>query len=152
MQAALVKVLLGNVQLASMLCALDEGILAVQHNMVMDIGTLLDPGTAGLCVGASHNQLFQHRLYNLGHRACVLVRVDSGAACGTRLAAVGLGGPSMVETVAAEEVTTYEQDGAGKGRVADEADEVAVRRRDVLEEVEVGRLLGGGGTAVLREQ
>ena len=135
-----------------MLGAFDERVLAVQHNVVVDIDTLLDPGAPGLCVWTSHDQLVQHRLDDSGHLARVLVRVDPGAARGACLAAVGLCGPGMVEAVAAEEVAAQELDGAGEGRVADEADEVAVGRRDVLEQVEVGRLLGGGGAAVLREQ
>lgn len=56
----------------------------------------------------------------------------------------------MVEAVAAEEVAAHELGGLVEGRVAYEADEVAVGGGDVLEEVQVGRLLGDGGASVLR--
>lgn len=58
----------------------------------------------------------------------------------------------MVEALTAEEVAAEELDGTIEGRMADEADEVAVRLRDVFEEVQVGRLLCDGGAAVLRVQ
>lgn len=58
----------------------------------------------------------------------------------------------MVEAVTTEEVAAEELDGLVKGRVADEADEVAVGFGNVFEEVQVGGLLRDGGAAVLRVQ
>jgi hypothetical protein len=151
-QAALVEVPLRDVQAAVVLRALDERVLAVQHDVVVHVDALLDPGAAGLRVRAADDQLVQHRLDDLGHGAQVLVGVDAAAARGAGAAALVLGAPGMVEAVAAEEVAAEELGGAVEGRVADEAHEVAVGRGDVLEEVQVGGLLCDGGAAVLRVQ
>jgi hypothetical protein len=61
------------------------------------------------------------------------------AAGGTCSAAVWLGRPCVFEALAAEVVFAGELDGAVKGRVADEADEVAVGVGDVFEVLELGR-------------
>lgn len=153
-QTPLVEVLHGNMQLAVVVRALDERVLAVEHNVVVGISPLVSPRAARLAIGALDEQLIQHSLDDLGHRPRVLLRIDILATRRTRSAAVVLllGSPSMVEAVAAEEVAADELNGAVEGRVADEADEVAVGGVEVLEEVQVGLLLGGEGAAVLRVQ
>lgn len=56
----------------------------------------------------------------------------------------------MLEAVAAEVVLAGQLDGLVEGRVADEADEVAVRRGDVLERGEFGRDFDDAAAAALR--
>lgn len=46
--------------------AFDERILAVQHYVVVNVGSLLDPVTARFGVRTLHNELIQHRLEYLG--------------------------------------------------------------------------------------
>lgn len=151
-QAALVEVPLRNVQAAVGLGAFHERVLAVQHDVVVHIDALLDPAAAGLCIRALDEQLVQHRVDDLGRRVDILLRVDIGPARGARIAAFVLGAPGMLETLAAEEVAADELDGAVEGRVADEADEVAVGLGHVLDEVQVGGLLRGGRVAGGRVQ
>ena len=56
----------------------------------------------------------------------------------TRPPAAGLRGPRVIETLAAEVVLAGKLDGPIEGRMADEADEVAVGRGDVFEVGELG--------------
>ena len=61
-----------------------------------------------------------------------------------------LGSPCMVETVAAEVVFAGELDGLVEGRVAYEADKVAVAGSGVLDEVDVGGDFGDSALSTLR--
>jgi hypothetical protein len=56
----------------------------------------------------------------------------------------------MLEAVVAEAVLAGQLDGLVEGRVADEADEVAVGRRHVLERGELGREFDDAAAAALR--
>lgn len=58
----------------------------------------------------------------------------------------------MFEAISTEEMFASELDGFIKGRVADEADQIAVCRPNVFEKVDVWWLLGDGALAVLRIQ
>lgn len=149
-QAALVEVLLRDLEAAVGRRALDGRVLAVQHDVVVDVYTLSHPVAACLAVRALDNQLIQHRLDNLGHGAHVLVSLDGMATRRTRPPAVGLRGPCVVETLAAEVVLAGELDGLVKGRVADQADEVAVGRGDVFEVLELGGCLDDSAVSTLR--
>ena len=61
-QAALVEVLLGDVQAAVVVWAVDQRVLAVQHDVIVDIDSLLDPIAARFGVRTLDNELIQHRL------------------------------------------------------------------------------------------
>lgn len=139
MQTALVEVLLRDWQTADGIRTLDLRILAVQHNMVMDVRPLLTPVAARLCVWTAHNELVEHGLDDLRDRERLLAGVHRTAACRTRLMDAVLSVPGMHEALAAEEVLAGELDGAVEGRVADQTHEIAVRRGGVLEQVHVGR-------------
>lgn len=56
----------------------------------------------------------------------------------------------MVETLSAKVVLAGQLDGLVEGRVADEADEVAVGRGDVFERLEFGRDFDGSALSMLR--
>jgi hypothetical protein len=146
---SLVVVLLSDVQMAVPHGALDGRVLTVEHDVVVDIDAVVDPVTAGSAVCALDDQLVQHVLDNLGHGAEVLLRLDVHAAGGARLAVATGGGPGMLEALAAEVVLAGQLDGLLKGRVADEADEVAVGRGHVLERLELGRDLDNAAVASL---
>lgn len=60
-----------------------------------------------------------------------------------------LGRPCMVEAFAAEVMFARELDGLVKGRVADEADEVAVGVGEVFEVLEFGRDLDDAALSAL---
>jgi len=149
-QTALVVVLLGNVQTTLPHWTLHRRVFAVYHDMVVDVDAVVDPVAPSLAVGALDYQLVQHVLDDLGHRAQVPGGLNVVAARGARLAGIGLRGPGMLETVMAEVVLARQLDGLVKGRVADEADEVAVGRRHVLEGRELGRDLDDAAAATLR--
>jgi hypothetical protein len=150
MQTSFVEVLLGNWKTTIEGRAFDQRVLAVYHNMVVDIDALVDPVAAGLGVGTLDYKLVQHRLEDLGDRQGFLLRVCPGPTCRTRLIAGLLGSPGMVETEAAEVVLAGEADRPIEGRVADETDEVAVAGGDVVEQVQVGRDLGYAALPTLR--
>lgn len=138
MQAALVEILLGYLQATVCGRALDGRVFAVQHDMVVDIDALVDPVAAGFCVGTLDHQLVEHCLDDLGHRANVMVRLHSMPTRRTRPPAAGLRGPRVIETLAAKVVLAGKLDGPIEGRMANEADEVAVGRGDVFEVGELG--------------
>lgn len=147
-QAALVKVFLGGWQAAVVGRAHDGRVFTVQHDMVVHIDALRGPGAAGLVVRALYEQLVQHCLDDAGHGADVAFGLDGTAAGGTGSAAMGLGRPGVVEAFAAKVVLARELDGAVKGRVADEADEVAVGVGEIVEVLEVGSDLEDAAVAV----
>jgi hypothetical protein len=149
-QAALVVVLLRNVQTTVAYGTLDRRVFAVEHDVVVDVDAVVDPVTAGLAVGALDYELVEHVLDDLWHGPQVSACLDVEAAGGARLAAIGLGRPGMLEAVVAEVVLAGQLDGLVEGRVADEADEVAVGRRHVLERGELGRDFDGAAAAALR--
>ena len=149
-QATLVKVLLGDVQAAVIGRTFDQCVLAIQHNMVMYIGSLFNPIATRLCVWALDNELVEHRLYNLGNRHWLLRGVDPPPARWARLLGVLLGVPGMVQTLTAEVMLAGKLDGLVEGRVADEADQVAVARGHVLEQVDVGWELCDAALSTLR--
>jgi hypothetical protein len=132
--------------------AFHECVLAVQHNVIMHIDALVKPITSKLRVWAFDDQLVQHGLNYPRHRPDVLTRVYLATASWARLLAILLGVPSVGEAFTAEVVVTGELDGLIEGRVADEADEVAIGRGAIFEQVDVGRLFGNGTLAVLRVQ
>lgn len=149
-QTTLVPVFLGDVQAAVARRTLDRGVFAVQHDMVVDVDAVVDPVAAGLAVGAPDDELIQHVLDDLGHRPDVSARLDLQAARRARLAAIGLRGPGVLQAVVAEVVLAGQLDGLVEGGVADEADEVAVGRRHVLEGGVFGRDLDDAAAATLR--
>lgn len=147
-QTALVKVLLGNVQAAVCSRALDRRVFAVEHDMVVDVGTVMGPVAAGLGVGTLDHELVEHGLDDLGHGSNVLVGLD-GASAGGACAAVWLRCPCVLEAFSAEVVVAGELDGLLKGRVADEADEIAVGGADVFERLELGGDFDGPAVSTL---
>lgn len=149
-QTALVIVLLSNMQATVAHGTLHRRVLAVYHDMVVNIHAMIDPIAASLAVGALDHKLVEHVLHNLRHRPDISVRLNHQTAGGTRLAASGLRRPGMVEAVAAEVVLAGQLDGPVEGRVADEADEVAVGGGDVFEGGEFGRHLDDAAAAALR--
>ena len=130
MQATLVEVLLRYLQATVCGGAFDRRVLAVQHDVVVDVDALGDPVAACLGVRALDDKLIQHRLDNPGHRANVTVALNSMPARGT--GPLMLWRPCVIETLAAEVVVAGELDGLVEGGVADEAGEVAVGRGDVF--------------------
>jgi hypothetical protein len=116
----------------------------------VDIDTLREPVAASLGVGALDHQLVQHRLDDLGYGPDIGLGLNLVSAGRTGALAVWLWSPGMVETCAAEVVFARELNGLIKGRVADQADEVAVGRRDVLEGLHLGRQLDASALSVLR--
>ena len=118
--------------------------------MVANVDALCHPVAASLSIRTLDHQLIQHRLDNLGHRADVAVGFDGMAAGGTCSARVLLGRPCMIETVAAEVVFAGELNGLVKGRVADEADEVAVGLGEVFEVLEFGWDFDDSAVSTLR--
>lgn len=149
-QATLMVVFLGNVETAVFRGTFDGRVLAVQHDMIMHVDTMVDPLAAGPAVGAFHDKLIQHILDNLGHRSQVSVGLNSGTASGTCLATVGLGRPSMVETFSAKIVFAGQLHGLVEGGMADEADEVAIGGGDVFEGLELGRDFDDAASPTLR--
>lgn len=149
-QAALVVVFLGDVQTAVAHRTFHRRVLAVEHNVVVDIDTVIDPVAPSLAVGTLDYKLVQHVLHNLGHRPDIAVGLDLESAGGTRLAAIALGRPGVLEAVAAEVVLAGQLDGLVEGRVADQADEVAVGGGDVLERLQLGRDFDDSAASTLR--
>lgn len=125
-QTALVKVLLRDVQVAVIVWAIHQRVLAVQHHVVVHIDPLLDPIAARLGVWTLDDELVKHGLQYLGHGQRLPRGVGPAPTCRTRLLGVVLGVPGVVQTLAAEIVLAGELDGPVEGRVADEAHEVAV--------------------------
>lgn len=150
MQAALVEVLLRNRQAAVEGRAFDERVFTVEHDMVVDVGSLVDPVAARLCVWTFDHQLVQHGVHYLRGGQRLLGRVCTVPTCGTRLVAVLLGIPGVLEADAAEVVLAGQADGLVKGRMADEADEVAVAGGDILQQVGVGGDFGNAALSTLR--
>ena len=150
MQAAQMEVLLCRLQAAVGRGALNRRVLAVQHDVVVDIDALIDPIAASFCVWALDHQLVQHSLDDPGHRADVLVRLDRVSARRTRPPAAWLRAPGMIEALAAKVVLARELDRLIKGRMADQADEVAVWLGDVLEVLDFGRDLDDSAVSTLR--
>jgi hypothetical protein len=150
MQAALVEVPLRNGQAAVERRTLDECILAVQHDVIMHIAPLVDPVAADTRIGTLDGELVQHVLEDLGRRQRLFLDIHLVPTCRARLEVVLLRGPAVVQALAAEVVVAGEADGAVEGRMADEADEVAVAGGDVVELVHVGRDLGDAALAKLR--
>lgn len=107
--------------------------------MVAHIYALSLPVATSLCVWALDHQFVKHSLDNLRYRAYIVVSFYRAAARGTGPAAVWLGRPGVVETFAAKVVFAGELDGLVKGRMTDEADEVAVGFAEVFEVLELGR-------------
>lgn len=118
--------------------------------MVVDIDAEVDPGATGLAIRALDHELVQHVLDDLGYWTEVPAGLDLESASRARLATVGLWCPGMLEAVVAEVVLAGQLDGPIEGRVADEADEVAVGRGDVLEGRELGRDFDDPAAATLR--
>jgi hypothetical protein len=117
--------------------------------MVVDVDALGDPVAACLGVGALDHKLIQHGFDNLGHRANVAVAFNRMPARGTRPPGVVLRRPRMIETIATKVVFAGELNGLVEGGVADEADEVAVGRRDVFEVGELGRYFDDSAVTTL---
>lgn len=107
--------------------------------MVAHIDALGLPAATGLCVWALDHEFVEHGLNNLRNRAYVVVGLNNTAARGTGPAAVWLGRPGMVKAFAAKVVFAGELNRLVKGRVADEADEVAVGLAEVFEILELWR-------------
>ena len=150
MQAALVEVLLGYLQATVCRRALNWRVLAVQHDMVMDVDALGDPVAACFGVRTLYHKLVQHRLDNPRHRANVLVGFNSMPTGRTCPPAIGLRRPRMIQTLAAKVVLAGKLDRLVEGRVADEADEVAIGRGDVFEVLELGRYFDDSTVTTLR--
>lgn len=106
MQAAQVEVLLCCLQAAVGRGALDGRVLAVQHDVIVNIDALINPVAASLCIRALDHQLVQHSLDDLRHGANVLVRLDRMSARRTRPPAIWLWAPGVIETFAAKVVLT----------------------------------------------
>jgi hypothetical protein len=149
-QTAFVVVLLRYMQTALPHRALDGRVFAVQHDMVVDVDAVIDPIAACLAIRALDNKLVQHVLDDLGHWAEISSGLDLEPTCRACLAAARLRGPGVLEAVVAEVVLAGQLDGLVKGCVADEADEVAVGRRHVLEGRELGRGFDDAAAASLR--
>ena len=122
MQAALVEVLLGDLQSAVGRRALDGRVLAVQHDVVVDVDALSKPVAACLAVWTLDHKLVQHRLDDLRHGANVLLGFNRMSASRTCPLAVCLRCPCVIETHPAEVVVTRELHGLIEGRVADQTD------------------------------
>lgn len=138
-QTALVEVFLGRVQPTIGCRAFDWRVFAVQHDVIVYVDAVVNPGAAGPGVGALDYELVEHGLDDLGHRAHVALALDDAAAGGTCLAVGRVWGPGMLKALAAEVVLAGQLDGLVEGGVADQTHEIAVRGRRVLE----GRHFGG---------
>jgi hypothetical protein len=149
-QAALVEVLLGDLQPAVDCRALDGRVLAVQHDMVVDVDAVGKPVAAGLAVRTLDHELVQHRLDDLGYGSDIILRLHRMPTRRTCPLAVWLGCPCVVETLPAEVVVAGKLDGLVEGRVADQADEVAVGRGDVFEVLEFGGYFGNAAVSTRR--
>lgn len=118
--------------------------------MVVDVCALSHPIAACFAIRALDYKLVQHSLDNLGHGPYVFVALYLGAAGRTCLAAVGLRCPGMIKTLSTEVVLAGELDGLIEGRVADQADEVAVWGGRVFEGLELGRDFDDSALSTLR--
>jgi hypothetical protein len=125
-------------------------VLAVYHDMVVDVDAVIDPVASGLAVGALDYKLVQHMLNDLRHWPQVSRRLDIVSTCRACLATISLRRPSMLETVVAEVVLARKLDGLIERRMADQTDEVAVGRRHIFEGRELGRDFDDSAAATLR--
>lgn len=149
-QAALVEVLLRRVQATVGGRALNRRVLAVQHDMVVHVDAVVDPRAARPAVGAAHDQLVQHSLDDLGDRAQVARGLDGAAAGRAGLDGLLLGGPGVLEALAAEEVLAGQLDGAVEGGVADQTHQVRVGVGRVFEGGHLGGHFEASALAALR--
>jgi hypothetical protein len=147
MQAALVEVFLGDLQSAVGRRALDGRVLAVQHDVVVDVDALSKPGAACLAVWALDHKLVEHCLDDLRHGTNVLLGLNRMSARRTSPLAICLRCPGMIETLPAKVVVAGELDGLVEGRVADE---VAVGRACVFEVLDFGRYFRDTAESILR--
>lgn len=149
-QAALVEVLLRRVQATVGGRALNRRVLAVQHDMVVHVDAVVDPRAARPAVGAAHDQLVQHSLDDLGDGAQVARGLDGAAAGRAGLDGLLLGGPGVLEALAAEEVLAGQLDGAVEGGVADQTHQVRVGVGRVFEGGHLGGHFEASALAALR--
>ena len=149
-QTALVEVLLGRVEPAVSSRTFNRRVFAVEHDVVMDVDAVVDPGAACSAVRALDDQLVQHGLDDLGHGTYIALGLDDAATGRTCLAVVGLRGPGVLEALAAEVVLAGQLDGLVEGGVADQTHEVAVGVRRVLEGGHFGGQFEASALATLR--
>jgi hypothetical protein len=118
--------------------------------MVVHVHAVVDPVASSLAIRALDYELIQHVLDDLRHWTEVPAGPNHESAGRACLAPIGLRGPGMLEAVVAEIVLARQLDGPVEGGVADQADEITVRRRDVLESGELGRDFDDSAAATLR--
>ena len=145
-------ILLGDRLAAGVVGAFHRRVLAVQHDVIMDIDAMFNPVAARLCVRAFNDELIQHVLYGPGDRHWLLLGVDPATTCWTRLLVGLLGVPSMLQALAAEHVLAGELDRLVERRHTDQADENLAAVGLVLELVDVGRELGDATFSMLRRR
>lgn len=118
--------------------------------MVVDVDAVFSPAAACLGVRTLDYELVQHCLNDFRYGPNVLFRLYLASARRTRLAAARLWSPGMIETLAAEVMLAQELDGLIEGRVADQADQVAVGRGYVFERLELGGHFDDSALSTLR--
>lgn len=149
MQATLVEVLLRDLEATIGSRAFNRRVLAVQHDVIVNVNSVIDPIAASLGIGALDHQLIQHVLNDSRNRSDISVALYSAATCGTRLPATRLRSPSMLKTFPTKVVLARKLYGAIEGRVADETDEVAIGVGEVFEGLELGRDFDDAALAAL---
>lgn len=142
-------VLLRNGLSAGIVRAFHGGVLAIEHDVIVNINTVFNRVTARLCVWALDHELIEHVLYGPGHWHGLLVGIDTPPTRWTCLEGGFLDGPSMPEALLTEHVLAGELHRLVERRHTDQAHEDVAALGGILELLHVGRELGDAAVSTL---
>lgn len=127
------KVLLLHFEAAILIGTVHHGVITVQLNMILYVCSLVRPTTTQIFIWTLYNQLIQHSCNQSLYFGRRLVGRNGGTAGRTGLLCLTLTVEGLVQAVLAKDMlASTNLAGIDEGVVADEADEVAVHMRDIV--------------------